>query len=164
MRNHFENYHKQNQIILELLFLPVTLLVKLVKLLVKNKQKRQLHHKRYSPKKKTQARFELPTRQKKVGKFFFQLAHRKPNKSNSEPNAFTPNENTNSANRCLNSAAKTPPAPRIPHQARGAAPCRASYRATVSRSANTKSLFELSFTLFFPQENLIKEHFPFRHK
>lgn len=113
MRNHFENYHKQNQIILELLFLPVTLLVKLVKLLVKNKQKRQLHHKRYSPKKKTQARFELPTRQKKVGKFFFQLAHRKPNKSNSEPNAFTPNENTNSANRCLNSAAKTPPAPRV---------------------------------------------------
>ena len=40
MRNHFENYHKQNQIILELLFLPITLLVKLVKLLVKNKQKR----------------------------------------------------------------------------------------------------------------------------
>ena len=40
MRNHFENYHKQNQIILELLLLPVTLLVKLVKLLVKNKQKR----------------------------------------------------------------------------------------------------------------------------
>lgn len=40
MRNHFENYHKQNQIILKLLFLPVTLLVKLVKLLVKNKQKR----------------------------------------------------------------------------------------------------------------------------
>lgn len=40
MRNHFENYHKQNQIILELLFLPVTLLVKLVKLLVKHKQKR----------------------------------------------------------------------------------------------------------------------------
>ena len=40
MRNHFENYHKQNQIILEVLFLPVTLLVKLVKLLVKHKQKR----------------------------------------------------------------------------------------------------------------------------
>lgn len=113
MRNHFENYHKQNQIILELLFLPVTLLVKLVKLLVKHKQKRQLHYKRYSPKKKTQVRFELPTRQKKVGSFFFQLAHRKPNKSNSTPNAFTPNENTNSANRCLNSAAKTPPVPRV---------------------------------------------------
>lgn len=40
MRNYFENYHKQNQIILELLFLPITLLVKLVKLLVKHKQKR----------------------------------------------------------------------------------------------------------------------------
>ena len=40
MRNQFENYHKQNQIILEVLFLPVKLLVKLVKLLVKHKQKR----------------------------------------------------------------------------------------------------------------------------
>ena len=114
MSNHFKNYHKQNQIILELLFLPVTLLVKLVKLLVKNKQKRQLHYKRYSPKKKTQARFELPTRQKKVGNFFLQLAHSKGKRWNSTLNAFTPNENTNSANRCLNSAAKTPPAPRVP--------------------------------------------------
>lgn len=38
MKDCFKNYHKQNQIILELLFLPVTLLVKLVKLLVKNKK------------------------------------------------------------------------------------------------------------------------------
>lgn len=38
MRNYFKNYHKQNQIILEVLFLPVTLLVKLVKLLVKAKK------------------------------------------------------------------------------------------------------------------------------
>lgn len=38
MRNYFKNYHKQNQIILEVLFLPVTLLVKLVKLLVKTKK------------------------------------------------------------------------------------------------------------------------------
>lgn len=113
MRNHFENYHKQNQIILELLLLPVTLLVKLVKLLVKNKQKRQLHHKRYSPKKKTQARFELPTQTEEVGNFFFQLAHSKGKRCNSTPNAPTPNKNTNSANRCLNSAAKTPPAPSV---------------------------------------------------
>lgn len=38
MRNCFKNYHKQNQIILEVLFLPVTLLIKLVKLLVKTKK------------------------------------------------------------------------------------------------------------------------------
>lgn len=113
MRNCFKNYHKQNQIILEVLFLPVTLLVKLVKLLVKNKQKRQLHHKRYSPEKKTQARFELPTRYKKVGNFFYKPTHHKGKRWNSTPNAFTPNENTNSANRCLNSAAKTPPATRV---------------------------------------------------
>ena len=38
MKNCFKNYHNQNQIILELLFLPVALLVKLVKLLVKIKK------------------------------------------------------------------------------------------------------------------------------
>ena len=40
MKNCFKNYHNQNQIVLELLFLPVTLLIKLVKLLVKTKKQR----------------------------------------------------------------------------------------------------------------------------
>lgn len=40
MKDYFKNYHNQNQTILELLFLPVTLLVKLVKLLVKSKKSR----------------------------------------------------------------------------------------------------------------------------
>lgn len=38
MKDCFKNYHNQNQIVLELLSLPVTLLIKLVKLLVKIKK------------------------------------------------------------------------------------------------------------------------------
>ena len=40
MKNCFKNYHNQNRLVLELLFLPVTLLIKLVKLLVKSKKSR----------------------------------------------------------------------------------------------------------------------------